>query len=80
MRIKVSYDEATKIVLQSLKDNLEMFNIDFNMRLNGGFPNGVFKKDINEDLKAIKKHIKACERLIKYYDVGMSTYYERVEE
>lgn len=80
MKIEVSHDEATEIILQSLKDSLEGFRSDYEVRQEGGFPNGVFKKDPNEDLKAIKKHIKACERLIKYYDVGMHTYYERVEE
>ena len=80
MKIDVSFGMADEIFLQTLKDNLDTFSTDYNTRLNGGFPYGLFKKDLMKDLKIIKKHIKACERLIKYYDVEPSAYYEGVEE
>lgn len=80
MKIDVSFGVADEIFLQKLKENLDTFSIDYNTRLNGGFPYGLFKKDLMKDLKVIKKHIKACERLIKYYEVDPASYYGQVEE
>ena len=80
MKIELSFGMADEIFLLSLKEHLDTFSTDYNTRLNGGFPNGVFKKDLMKDLKIIKKHIEACERLIKYNDVESSAYYEQVEE
>lgn len=69
MQIKLTEDQIDEVLITELKQRVECFELDYARRKNGDIY-AIFEHDLNEDLKIIKKHIKACKRLLKYYGVG----------
>jgi hypothetical protein len=68
MKIELGPEQADDVVTHELKDLLKGFRAQSVRRANGhGY--AVFKNDLTEDLKIIKKHIAACKLLLKYYGV-----------
>ena len=65
--VQVEYDEAHRIVVQTLREDMKNFE-EFLERQKSGLPfAGVFESDKEKDMKLLKKHIKACKRLIEWY-------------
>lgn len=65
LKVEIDYEAADAIVLASLKDVLETLEKDLANRTPGSL--GIFERDYEEDVKILKKHIKAFKRVMKYY-------------
>ena len=62
----LDYEEVDKITVKSLKDLLDTLEQDFVSRKQGTGMS-IFDTDKDEDLKILKKHIKAMKLILKYY-------------
>jgi L-lactate utilization protein LutB len=66
MKIELDYQQIDEVVIQSLQNTLANFKENLEAHRNGrGLE--LFVADPAEDAKIIKKHIKACKRLLEYY-------------
>ena len=64
--VEIDYDEADKIVVANLSSMLECLENDYELRKEDRGM-AIFEKDKDEDLKLLKKHIKAFKTVLKYY-------------
>jgi hypothetical protein len=64
--VEIDYDEADKIVVANLSSMLECLENDYELRKEDRGMS-IFKKDKDEDLKLLKKHIKSFKTVLKYY-------------
>lgn len=68
MKIELRSEQADDVVTHELKGLLKELRAQYAHRANrNGY--AVFEHDKAEDLKIMKKHIKACKLLLKYYGV-----------
>lgn len=65
LTVEIDYDQADKIVIQNLKSLMEGLEHDYELRKEEGM--AIFEYDKKEDLKILKKHIKAFKTVLKYY-------------
>ena len=66
LTVELDYDQADKIVIQNLKSLMEGLENDYELRKKGeGMV--IFEHDKKEDLRILKKHIKAFKTVLKYY-------------
>jgi len=68
MKIKSCPEFFNDITTHNLAEALAILKEDHKRR-KGGHALGIFKYDIKEDLKEIKRHIKAFETVLLYYGV-----------
>ena len=68
MKIKPCPEFFDDITTQNLKEALAILKEDYKRRKNG-HALAIFKHDINEDLREIKRHIKAFKTVLLYYGV-----------
>jgi hypothetical protein len=64
--VEIDYDEADKFVVSNLKATMECLENDYELRKEDRGMS-IFKKDKDEDLKLLKKHIKSFKTVLKYY-------------
>jgi hypothetical protein len=66
MKIELTHDQIDEIFITELRDTLANFEKNLEAHLNG---RGLclFAADPADDATIIKKHIKACKRLLEYY-------------
>ena len=66
--IELEYDQIQSIIVQELKETLEIMMRDLVDRQSDTFGSGgIFDNDKETDIKLIKKHIKSLKRIIQYY-------------
>lgn len=66
MKIELTHEQIDEVVIQSLQNTLSDFEDNLEAH-SGGRGLGLFVADPAEDAKIIKKHIKACKRLLEFY-------------
>lgn len=66
MKIELTHEQINEIFITELRDTLANFEKNLEVNRNG---RGLclFTADPAEDAKIIKKHIKACKRLLEFY-------------
>ena len=62
-------DVESYIVAWSLTNTVEMMEQMMEERKSGLYPNGVFERDQEEDLRLLKDHRDAAEIILKWYRV-----------
>lgn len=65
--VELSQETLDEIVCKSLKDTLDILKEDM-VRVKEGKHISIFSTDNEEDIKMIKKHIKAIKLLLSWYD------------
>lgn len=65
--IEVEPEQVDEIVVQSLKEQLEMMEKDFEDRAENDGQLGIFSNDRLEDITRIQSHIDAFKKVISYY-------------
>jgi len=68
MKIKPCPEFFDDITTQNLKEAMAILKEDYKRR-KSGHALAIFKHDINEDLREIKRHIKAFKTVLLYYGV-----------
>ena len=63
--IELDYDMVDKIITQQLKSNYADMKKEYKNRVEGTL--AIWEHDVEEDKKAIKKHMKAIKLILKYY-------------
>jgi hypothetical protein len=63
--IELDYEMVDKIIIQQLQDNYADMKLDLENRAEGTL--AIWEHDVEEDKKAIKKHLKALKLILKYY-------------
>ena len=63
--IELEYEMVDKIIIQELQSNYADMKRDLANRVEGSL--AIWEHDVEEDKKAIKKHMKALKRILKYY-------------
>lgn len=63
--VELEYEMVDKIITQELKSNYADMKKDYKNRAEGSL--AIFDHDVEEDKKAIKKHMKALKLILKYY-------------
>jgi hypothetical protein len=66
MTIDLEYEQADKITVASLKNILDCLKADL-QKAKASDRGWIFHTDKEEDIKEIKKHIKAFKLVLKYY-------------
>lgn len=64
--VELSEDTLISIVCKSLKETLDLFKEDL-ISVKEGKSIAIFSTDNEEDIKLIKKHIKAIKLLLRWY-------------
>ena len=63
--IELEYEMVDKIIIQELQSNYANMKCDLANRVEGSL--AIWEHDVEEDKKAIRKHMKALKRILKYY-------------
>jgi hypothetical protein len=63
--VELDYEMVDKIIIQELQSNYADMKRDHANRTEGSL--AIWEHDVEEDKKAIKKHMKALKRILKYY-------------
>jgi gas vesicle protein len=63
--VELDYEMVDKIIIQELQSNYADMKRDLANRVEGSL--AIWEHDVEEDKKAIKKHMKALKRILKYY-------------
>ena len=63
--IELDYEMVDKIIIQELQSNYADMKRDHANRTEGSL--AIWEHDVEEDKKAIRKHMKALKRILKYY-------------
>lgn len=64
--VELSQETLNNIVCKTLKETLDLFKEDL-IRVKEGKFVAIFSTDNEEDIKLIKKHIKAIKLLLRWY-------------
>ena len=63
--VELDYEMVDKIIIQELQSNYADMKRDHASRDEGSL--AIWHHDVEEDKKAIRKHMKALKRILKYY-------------
>ena len=66
--MEVTNEQIDAIIVKEMKVNLETMKTDMEKRRHG-HGMAIFEHSVKEDMKKMKKHIKAFELVLKYYGV-----------
>ena len=67
INIKIEYDQLETIVVAALKDLKQDFEEHLERYEDKDAWVAVFETDREKDIKLLKKHVKACNRLLEWY-------------
>jgi hypothetical protein len=66
VKFEIDEEQTDRLVLESLQDMHSNMKQDLYQRLNNENSFGVFVSDKKDDIRKMKKHLKALNRIIKY--------------
>ena len=65
--VEIEPEQVDSIVLQSLREQLEMMEKDFEDRVENDSQLGIFSNNRLDDISHIQSHIDAFQKVIRYY-------------